>query len=112
MMTRGALLVEDKDKDGNVIYVVYHVAISQMRFEREYDRGFNVFDGMSDILPTPTRISMDGHLTDPNPRPWNGPMPNAEPEEIEPVHLAITSNEEPNEIIIEEEDMEPHWKEN
>lgn len=110
-MTRAALLVEDKDKDGNPIFMVYHVALTQMSLEREFDRTFNVFEGATRILPAPTRISMDGYLTDPNPRPWNGPVPNAEQEEVEPVQLAIMSNEEPEEIVIEEDDFEDHWRE-
>ena len=110
-MTRAALLVEQKDKDGNPIVLVYHIAATSLLMERDFDYGFNVFDGATRLLPTPTRVSVEGYLTDPNPRPWTGPMPGAEQEEIEPAQLAITSNEEPDEIVIEEDDMEEHWRE-
>ena len=94
-MTRAALLVEEKDKNGNPIVVIYHLAVNQMRLEREYDRTFNVFDGLNrTILPTPMRMTIDAYLQDANPQPWNGPMPTAQQEEIESPQLAITSNED------------------
>jgi len=111
MMTRAALFVEEKDKNGNPVVVIYHLAINQMRLEREFDHMFNVFDGATrSIRPTPMRLTVDAYLKDANPRPWNGPMPGAEQGEIDPVHLAITSNEDPDEIVIDEDDIEDHWR--
>lgn len=111
MMTRAVLLVEQKDKDGNPMYLVHHLLLSQMTMERDYERTFNIFDDMTRILPTPIRVSFDGYLTDPNPRPWTGPVPGAEQEEIDPTQLALTSNDDILEGEIIEDDFEDHWRE-
>ena len=111
MMTRAKLLVEQKDKDGNPIYMVYHIALTQMRMDHEFEQSYNIFDVASRVLPSPIRISVDGYLTDPNPRPWDGPMPNAEQEEVEPAQLAITSNDDIIEGEIIEDDLDDDWRE-
>lgn len=90
--TRAALLVESKDKDGNVVIEVHYLNLLSTR----YDISRNVFDGDHGLVVIEGVVRGQGV--------WHGPMPDAEQEAIEPTQLAIESNEIVEAEIVEDED--------
>lgn len=103
--TRAALLIETKDKDGNLKTLVYHLAMPlTIDMEEEYNTfDFAFADGASYIRPRSTRVRIEGYMG--GARVYEPGIP--QQEELEPTHLAIESNE--GEIIIDEEGFE-QWQ--
>ncbi len=100
--TRAALLIEVKEKDGNLKTLVYHLAIPlTIDMEEEYNTlDFAFADGASYIRPRSTKIRIEGYVG--APREYSPGMP--QQRGIEPTHLAIESNE--SEIVIDPDDYE------
>lgn len=117
--TRAALLIESITPDGEKRVLIYHLAEPIMlNMEQDYDN-FNIFDEATRyIRREPERLTVQAYLADPEPRQWNGPMPESEQQELQPVNLAIESSE--SDIIVEaeeyedweydEDDIEDHWR--
>lgn len=113
--TRAALLIESTKPDGTKETLIYHLAEPiRISMQQQYSTLFNVFDGASRILPHYTEVTIEALMGDGSIfRPAENPF--EQQKEIEPVNLALTSNEDPDIIEIDEDDiyddLEDHWRE-
>ncbi len=102
--TRAALLIETLMPNGEKRVLIYHLAEPiMMRVDQEYNN-INIFDvASSHVRLMPAKLTVEAYLTD-QPREWNGSMPQEEQPELQPVNLAIESNE--SDIVVEPEEYE------
>lgn len=103
--TRSALLVETKDKNGNVVVLIYHLEpplVISTEVEHEVYQTFG--DPRVHYLPVSEKITIEAYLG--SGRNWDGGSP-FEQAEIEPSQLAIESNDS-DEIVVEYDDSEEY----